>query len=55
LEEAEKGAAYHEAAHMVAAWELGLAVTGATIVPNPAEGYLGCVWVPVEERVLYPW
>jgi ATP-dependent Zn protease len=50
---AEDVAAYHEAGHMVAAWELGLAVTGATIVANPEEGYAGCVWNPVEDRVHY--
>jgi ATP-dependent Zn protease len=53
LEEAENLTAYHEAGHMVAAWELGLTVTGATIVPNPEQGYAGCVWVPVEERIRY--
>ena len=30
-------------AHIVAAWELGLAVTAATIVLNPEEGYAGGV------------
>jgi len=38
---------------MVAAWELGLTVTGATIVPNLEEGYAGYVGVPVENRVRY--
>jgi hypothetical protein len=46
-------AAYHEAGHMVAAWELGLNVLGATIIPDPEAGYAGKVWVPVEERVRY--
>jgi ATP-dependent Zn protease len=49
----DEGTAYHEAAHIVAAWDLGLAVTGATIVPNPDEDYIGCVWVPIEDRVRY--
>src|SRR4051794_3913312 len=45
--------AYHEAGHMVAAWELGLAVLGVTIVPNPEEGYGGMVMIPVEDRMRY--
>lgn len=45
--------AYHEAAHMVAAWELGLSVVGATIVPDPENNYLGHVLAPIEERVRY--
>jgi ATP-dependent Zn protease len=45
--------AYHEAGHMVAAWELGLNVLGATIVPDPEAGYAGRVIVPVEDRVRY--
>jgi hypothetical protein len=49
----ENVGAYHEAGHMVAAWELGLTVTGATIVPEPDEGYAGRVLIPVEERVRY--
>jgi hypothetical protein len=39
----EKVTAHHEAAHMVAAWELGLAVSGATIVPNLEARYPGRV------------
>ena len=35
--------AYHEAGHMCAAWDLGLSVTGATIVPDAEEDYLGLV------------
>ncbi len=38
---------------MVAAWELGLTVTEATIVPDPDKGYFGRVWVPFEDRVRY--
>jgi hypothetical protein len=38
---------------MFAAWELGLTVTGATIVPDPEEGYAAHVGIPVEERVRY--
>jgi len=38
---------------MVAAWELGLAVLGVTIVPNPEEGYGGMVIIPVENRIRY--
>jgi ATP-dependent Zn protease len=53
LEKAEKGTAYHEAGHMVAAWDLGLTVTGATIVSDPEAGYAGYASVPVEERVRY--
>jgi hypothetical protein len=45
--------AYHEAAHMCTAWELGLSVTGATIIPDPEKGYAGRVLVPVEDRVRY--
>jgi ATP-dependent Zn protease len=52
-EEPQKVTAYHEAGHMVAAWELGLTVIGATIVPNPEEGYAGRAWIPVEDRVRY--
>ncbi|MDP8951052.1 MAG: hypothetical protein M3N18_02245 [Actinomycetota bacterium] len=48
-----EGTAYHEAGHMVAAWELGLYVTGATIVPDPEMGYLGRMEVPFEDRVRY--
>ena len=51
LAEGKEVTAFHEAGHMVAAWELGLAVTGATIIPNPEEGYAGLVRVPVENRV----
>jgi ATP-dependent Zn protease len=50
-EELEKVTAYHEAGHMIAAWELGLTVTRATIVPDPEEDYEGLVGIPVEERV----
>ncbi len=53
MEEGSKQTAYHEAGHMVAAWELGLHVLGATIVPDPEEGYAGRVIVPVEDRVRY--
>jgi ATP-dependent Zn protease len=28
--------AYHEAGHMVVAWDLGLNVLGATVIPDPA-------------------
>lgn len=45
--------AYHEAGHMCAAWDLGLSVTGATIVPNEEKGYVGMVRCPVEDRVRY--
>ena len=45
--------AYHEAGHMVVAWELGLNVLGATIVPDPQADYAGRVIVPVEDRVRY--
>jgi hypothetical protein len=48
-----EGTAYHEAGHMVAAWDLGLSVAGATIVPDPEAGYLGRVRVPLEARVRY--
>ena len=41
--------AYHEAGHMVAAWDLGLPVAGASMVPD-SESF-GHVWVPFEERV----
>jgi hypothetical protein len=51
--EVEKDVAHHEAGHMVAAWKLGLTVTGVTLIPDPEEGYVGAVWVPVEERVRY--
>ena len=50
-EEPEKVTAYHEAGLMIAAWELGLTVTGATIVPNAEVGYAAHVGIPVEERV----
>jgi ATP-dependent Zn protease len=52
-EEPEKVTAYHEAGRMAAAWELGLTVTGATIVPNPESGYAATVSIPVEDRVRY--
>jgi hypothetical protein len=45
--------AYHEAGHMVVAWDLGLNVLGATVIPDPEEGYAGRVVVPVEDRVRY--
>ncbi len=45
--------AYHEAGHIVVAWELGLHVQGATIVPDTEAGYAGRVTVPVEDRVRY--
>ncbi len=48
-----KETAYHEAGHMVAAWELGLSITGATIVPDPDKGHQGHVEVPKEDRVRY--
>jgi ATP-dependent Zn protease len=51
--EESKLTAYHEAGHMVVAWELGLNVRGATIIPDPEEGYAGRVAVPVEDRVRY--
>jgi ATP-dependent Zn protease len=53
MEEESRQAAYHEAGHMVGAWELGLNVLGATIVPDPGAGYAGRVIVPVEDRVRY--
>ena len=53
MAEESRQTAYHEAGHMVAAWELGLNVLGATIVPNPDAGYAGRVIVPVEDRVRY--
>ena len=53
VDEQGKQTAYHEAGHMVAAWELGLNVLGATIVPDPEAGYAGRVVVPVEDRVRY--
>jgi ATP-dependent Zn protease len=53
VDEESKLTAYHEAGHMVAAWELGLNVLGATIVPDPEAGYAGRVIVPVEDRVRY--
>ncbi len=43
--------AYHEAGHMVAAWDLGLSVLGATVVPDSDS--LGHVLVPFEDRVRY--
>jgi hypothetical protein len=51
--EAEKLTAYHEAGHMVVAWDLGLNVLGATIIPDLEAGYAGRVVVPVEDRVRY--
>ncbi len=48
-----EGIAYHEAAHMVVAWELGLSVAGATMVPDPEGYYQARVLVPVEDRVRY--
>ena len=45
--------AYHESGRIVVAWELGLAVLGATIVPNPEEGYGSMVKIPVENRIRY--
>jgi len=51
--EAEKVAAYHEAGHMVTAWELGLDVQGATIIPNPETGRAGGVVIPFDERLRY--
>ena len=51
--EESKLTAYHEAGHMVVAWELGLNVLGATVVPDPKAGYAGRVAVPVEDRVRY--
>jgi ATP-dependent Zn protease len=53
MDEESRQTAYHEAGHMVAAWELGLNVLGATIVPDPEAGYAGRVVVPVEDRVRY--
>ena len=53
MDEESRQTAYHEAGHMVAAWELGLNVLGATIVPDPVAGYAGRVVVPVEDRVRY--
>jgi ATP-dependent Zn protease len=53
MQEKSRLAAYHEAGHMVVAWELGLNVLGATIVPDPQAGYAGRVIVPVEDRVRY--
>jgi ATP-dependent Zn protease len=46
-------AAYHEAGHMVAAWELGLNVLRATIVPDAEAGYVGRVIVLIEDRVRF--
>ena len=46
-----EGTAYHEAGHMVAAWDLGLPVVGATILPNSDS--FGHVRVPFEDRVRY--
>lgn len=45
--------AYHEAAHAVVAWDLGLTVLEATIVPDPAEDYAGRILFPLEDRVRY--
>jgi ATP-dependent Zn protease len=53
MTEESRQTAYHEAGHMVVAWELGLNVLGATIVPDPEAGYAGRVIVPVEDRVRY--
>jgi ATP-dependent Zn protease len=53
VNEESRLAAYHEAGHMVAAWELGLNVLGATIVPDAEAGYAGRVVVPIEDRVRY--
>jgi ATP-dependent Zn protease len=53
MHEESRLTAYHEAGHMVVAWKLGLNVLGATIVPDPEEGYAGRVKVPVEDRVRY--
>jgi ATP-dependent Zn protease len=53
MEEKSRLTAYHEAGHMVVAWELGLNVLGATIVPDPQAGYAGRMIVPVEDRVRY--
>jgi ATP-dependent Zn protease len=41
MTEESRQTAYHEAGHMVVAWELGLNVLGATIVPDPEAGYAG--------------
>ena len=48
---ADEETAYHEAGHMVAAWDLGLPVAGATIVPDSDS--FGHVRVPFEDRVRY--
>jgi ATP-dependent Zn protease len=53
MDEESKLTAYHEAGYMVVAWELGLNVLGATIIPDPEAGYAGRVAVPVEDRVRY--
>jgi hypothetical protein len=53
MDEERGETAYHEAAHMVAAWEQGLSVLGATIVPDPEAGYAGRVITPIEEQVHY--
>jgi len=53
MSEESRLAAYHEAGHMVVAWDLGLNVLGATVIPDPEEGYAGRVVVPVEDRVRY--
>jgi ATP-dependent Zn protease len=53
MQDKSRLAAYHEAGHMVVAWELGLNVLGATIVPDPQAGCAGRVMVPVEDRVRY--
>ncbi len=53
MERDERATAYHEAGHMCVAWDLGLSVTGATIVPDPDEGTLGYVRCPIEDRVRY--
>lgn len=47
----EEVTACHEAGHMVAAWDLGLAVLGASIVPD--EETAGRVICPVETRVRF--
>jgi ATP-dependent Zn protease len=49
MDEESKLTAYHEAGYMVVAWELGLNVLGATIIPHPEAGYAGRVAVPVED------
>ena len=53
MQDKSRLAAYHEAGHMVVAWEPGMNVLGATIVPDARAGYAGRVMVPVEDRVRY--